>query len=142
MDMIDTRLVPDEREKIAPDEAVAGMILNSLGVANRPLSLTPPFFASKPFDLLLRKGIDAEMFNRFKLGRTLDEAYADGCDLLFQALALAACTQEGIDLCFNPLDTTRFSLTGFDHRIGHFWPLSVMSESSNMPVFRCLVFTP
>ena len=47
------------------------MILNGLGFANRPLSLTPQFFANKPLDLLLREGIDATMFNRFKLGRTL-----------------------------------------------------------------------
>ena len=52
------------------------------------------------------------MFNRFKLGRTLDEAYAYGCNLLFEELALAVCTHEGIDLRFNHLDTTSFSLTG------------------------------
>jgi transposase len=82
--MIDTRLVPDKQEVITPGEAVAAMILNGLGFANRPLSLTPQFFASKPLDLLFRAGIDAEMFNRFKRGRTLDEASAYGCDLLFQ----------------------------------------------------------
>ena len=58
------------------------MILNGLGFANRPLSLTPQFFAHTPLDLLLRGGVHAEMFNRFKLGRTLDEVYAYGCDLL------------------------------------------------------------
>ena len=58
IDMIDTRLVPDEQEMITPGEAVAAMILNGLGFANRPLSLTPQFFASKPLDLLLREGID------------------------------------------------------------------------------------
>jgi transposase len=89
MDMINTRLVPDVQEVLTPGEAVAGMILNGLGFANRPLSLTPQFFASKPLDLLFHEGIDAEMFNRFKLGRTLDEAYTYGCDLLFQELALA-----------------------------------------------------
>ena len=52
------------------------------------------------------------MFNRFKLGRTLDEAYTYGCDLLFSELALAVCAQEGIDLRFNHLDTTSFSLSG------------------------------
>ena len=88
------------------------LILNGLGFANRPLSLTPQFFANKPLDLLFRQGIDAEMFNRFKLGRTLDEASAYGCDLLFQELALAICAQEGIDLRFNHLDTTSFALTG------------------------------
>ena len=75
IDMIDTRLVPDQQEMITPGEAVAGMILNGLGFANRPLSLTPQFFANTPLDLLCRKGIYAEMFNRFTLGRTLDEAY-------------------------------------------------------------------
>jgi transposase len=110
--MIDRRLVPDEQEVITPGEAVAGMILNGLGFANRPLSLTPQFFANKPLDLLFREGINAEMFNRFKLGRTLDEAYAYGCNLLFEELALAVCTHEGIDLRFNHLDTTSFCLTG------------------------------
>jgi transposase len=110
--MIDRRLVPDEQEVITPGEAGAGMILNGLGFANRPFSLTPQFFANKPLDLLFREGIDAEMCNRFKLGRTLDEAYAYGCKLLFEELALAVCTHEGIDLRFNHLDTTSFCLTG------------------------------
>src|SRR5262249_32589210 len=56
--MLDKRLVPNEQEVITPGEAVAGMILNGLGFAHRPLSLTPQFFANKPLDLLFRKGID------------------------------------------------------------------------------------
>ena len=112
IDMIDTRLVPDTQEMITPGEAVAGMILNGLGFANRPLSLTPQFFASKPLDLWFREGIEAEMFNRLKLGRTLDEAYTYGCDRLFQELALAVCAQEGIDLRCNHLDTTSVSRSG------------------------------
>jgi transposase len=112
IDMIDTRLVPDAQAVITPGEAVAAMILNGLGFAHRPLSLTPQFFANKPLDLLFREGIDAEMFNRFKLGRTLEAAHAYGCDLLFEALALAICAQEGIDLRFNHLDTTSVALTG------------------------------
>src|SRR3989441_2200255 len=110
--MIDARIVPDEQEEITPGEAVAGMILNGLGFANRPLSLTPQFFANKPLDLLFREGIRAEMFNRFKLGRTLDEVYTYGCDLLFSELALAVCVQEGIEQRFHHLDTTSFSLSG------------------------------
>jgi transposase len=110
--MIDARLVPDEQEEITAGEAMAGMILHGLGFANRPMSLTPQFFANTPLDLLFREGVRAEMFNRFKLGRTLDEVYAYGCDLLFSELALAVCAQEGIDLRFNHLDTTSFALTG------------------------------
>jgi transposase len=112
IDMINARLVPDAQAVVTPGEAVAGMILNGLGFANRPMSLTPQFFANKPLDLLFRDGIRAEMFNRFKLGRTLDEAYAYGCDLLFQELALAVCAHEGIDLRFHHLDTTSFALSG------------------------------
>jgi transposase len=110
--MVDARLVPDAQEEITPGEAVAGMILNGLGFANRPLSLTPQFFANKPLDLLFREGVRAEMWNRFKLGRTLDEVHAYGCDLLFSELALAVCVQEGIDQRFHHLDTTSFSLRG------------------------------
>jgi transposase len=110
--MIDARLVPDEQEAITPGEAVAGMILNGLGFANRPLSLTPQFFANKPLDLLLRPGVRAEMFNRFKLGRTLDEVQAYGGELLLSELALASCTQERIEQRFHHLDTTSFSLSG------------------------------
>jgi transposase len=110
--MIDARLVPDEQEVLTPGEAVAGMILNGLGFSNRPLSLTPQFFANKPLDLLFREGVHAELFNRFKLGRTLEEVSAYGGDLLFSELALAVCGQEGIDQRFNHLDTTSFSLTG------------------------------
>jgi transposase len=110
--MIDARLVPDEQEEITPGEAVAGMILNGLGFANRPLSLTPQFFTNKPLDLLFRPGVRAEMFNRFKLGRTLDAVHAYGCDLLFSELALAVCAQESIAQRFHHLDTTSFSLSG------------------------------
>src|SRR6266704_5453576 len=99
--MIDARIVPDEQEEITPGEAVAGMILNGLGFSHRPLSLTPQFFTNKPLDLLFRAGVAAEMFNRFKLGRTLDDIYAYGCDLLFSELSLTVCIQEGIDLRFN-----------------------------------------
>jgi transposase len=112
IEMINARLVPDAQEVLTPGEAVAGMILNGLGFAHQPSSLTPQFFANKPLDLLVREGLEADLFNRFKLGRTLDEAYTYGCDVLFQELALAVCAQEGIDQRFHHLDTTSFSLSG------------------------------
>src|SRR5919201_5179749 len=102
--MIDKRLVPDEQERLTPGEAVAGMILNGLGFANRPLSLTPQLFAHQPLDLVFRHGIDAAMCNRVKLGRTLEDASAYGCHRLCQELALAICAHEGIALRFNHLD--------------------------------------
>jgi len=105
-------LLVHDQEEITAGEAVAGMILNGLGFSDRPLTLTPQFFANKPLDLLFHEGVRAEMFNRFKLGRTLDEAYGYGCDLLLSELALSVCLQEGIDRRCHHLDTTSFSLTG------------------------------
>jgi len=112
IEMIDARLPRHDQEAITAGEAVAGMILNGLGFSNRPLSLTPQFFVNKPLDVLFRPGVHADMFNRFKLGRSLDEVSTYGCDLLFSELALAVCIQEGIDQRFNHLDTTSFSLSG------------------------------
>lgn len=112
VEMIDSRITPDEREEISTGEAIAGMILNGLGFSNRPMSLTPQFFENKPMALLFRDGVSADSFNRFKLGRSLDKAFSYGCDMLFSEIALSVCQQEGIDLRFNNLDTTSFSLTG------------------------------
>jgi transposase len=97
---------------ITSGEAIAGMILNGLGFATRPLSLTPQFCASTPLELLFREGIAAEMFNRCKRGRTLDEAHAYGCDLLCPELALALWAQESIARRVHHLDTTSVSLSG------------------------------
>jgi transposase len=110
--LIDARLKPDDQEAITSGEAVKGMILNGLGFANRPLSLSPQFFANKPLDLLFRPDVTAEMFNRFKLGRTLEEVNTYGSDLLLSEMALVVCQHEAIDQRFNHLDTTSFSLTG------------------------------
>jgi hypothetical protein len=110
--MIDARIVPAKQEEITPGEAGAGMMLNGLGFANRPLSLTPQLFAHKPLALLLRAGIRAEMCNRFQLGRTRAEVHTDGGDLLCSALALAVCVPEGIAQRFHHRDTTRFARSG------------------------------
>jgi hypothetical protein len=112
IDRIHARLVPAAQAVLTPGDAVAGMSLNGLGLANRPLSLPPPFFANKPLDLLCREGLEAAPGNRLKLGRTLAEAYAYGCDLLVQELALGVCARAGIDLRFNHRDSTSVSRSG------------------------------
>ena len=90
------------------------MILNGLGFAKRPLSLTPQCVANQPLDRLWREGVDAELCNRFQRGRTLDGVSADGGALWCSELALAVCIQEGMDQRCNHLDTTSFSLSGDD----------------------------
>lgn len=110
--MIDARVGLDDQEGITTGEAIAGMILNGLGFSDRPMSLTPQFFANKPVGLLFRDGVSAEHFNRFKLGRSLDKVFSYGCDTLFSEVALAVCQQERVAQTFTGLDPTSFSLTG------------------------------
>jgi transposase len=112
VNMSDTRRVPAAHAMMTPGDAVAGMILQGLGLAQRPLSFTPQCLANKPRDRLLRHGIDADMCTRVKLGRPLDAADADGCDLWCEERALSRCAHEGLDLRCHHLDTTRVALTG------------------------------
>lgn len=116
VDIIDERIPPEGQEHVTTGEAVKAMIQNGLGFANRPLMLTPQFFDNLPMDVVFRPGVEAQHFNRHKLGRALDQVFAYGCDLLFSEIALHACHQEGIDRRFTSLDTTTFSLCGaYEH---------------------------
>jgi len=97
VEFIDSRIPSDAREEISCGEAVAGMILNGLGFSDRPLTLTPQFFQNKALSRLFRPGMKAESFNRFKLGRALDDCYEYGCESLFTQASAQICTQEGVD---------------------------------------------
>ena len=112
VEFIDNRIPGDSREGISCGEAVAGMIINGLGFSDRPLTLTPQFFENKALSKLFRPGVNAENFNRFKLGRALDDCHAYGCDLLFAEASVQICQKEAIDTKFNSLETTAFALTG------------------------------
>jgi transposase len=112
VEFIDSRISTDTREGISCGEAVAGMIINGLGFSDRPLTLTPQFFENKALSSLFRPGVTAAHFNRFKLGRALDDCHSYGCDLLFAEASVRICQQEAVDTKFNSLDTTAFALTG------------------------------
>ena len=112
VEFIDSRIPNDIREGISCGEAVAGMIINGLGFSDRPLTLTPQFFENKALNRLFRPGVKAEHFNRFKLGRALDDCHTYGCDLLFAEASAQICQKEAVDTKFNSLDTTAFALTG------------------------------
>jgi transposase len=101
VELIDNRIPRDSREEISCGEAVAGMIINGLGFSDRPLTLTPQFFENKALNKLFRPGVNAENFNRFKLGRALDDCHAYGCELLFAEASAQICQKEAIDTKFN-----------------------------------------
>lgn len=81
-------LPQDDKQEISP---VKGMIMNGLGFANRPLSLSPQFFTNLPLEHLFRECVKAENFNRHKLGRTLDQYFDFGCESLFSLVSQQAC---------------------------------------------------
>jgi transposase len=90
--------------KLKDDEA--------LGFTQHPMTLTPMFFENKPLDILFREGISPSHFNRFKLGRALDDLHQYGSEALFSEIALHICEKEGIERQYTHLDTSSFSLTG------------------------------
>jgi len=110
--ILDQYLPQDDKQEITPGEAVKGMIMNGLGFANRPLSLSPQFFTNLPLEHLFREGVQASHFNRHKLGRTLDQCFEFGCESLFSLVSSQACELEQVDCTFESLDTTSHSLTG------------------------------
>ncbi|WP_425430026.1 IS1634 family transposase, partial [Desulfamplus magnetovallimortis] len=112
VELIDRHFDNDDKENISTGEAIAGMILNGLGFTQLPMSLTPKFFENKPLDILFREGIEASHFNRFKLGRALDDVHQYGIEALFSKIALHVCEKEGINMDYSHLDTSSFSLTG------------------------------
>ncbi len=107
--MVMSQLI-EEKFKILNYKELCEML--RLGFSYRPLYLVPQFFEGKPLDILFRPGVSACHFNRFKLGRVLDDLHTYGSSLLFSEIALAVCDKEGISTQFNHLDTTSFSVSG------------------------------
>jgi len=113
IELVDNAIGTDKREEVSTGECVAAMVLNGLGFTSQPLSLTERFFKKKPLELLFgRSGVFPEHFNKNKLSRALDKVYEYGCEKLFHNLSMHSCSQAGIDLQCNSLDTTSLSVTG------------------------------
>src|SRR5258708_29635840 len=74
---IDGLVGPNER-KVSVGQAIQAMVLNGLGFVNRPLYLTPEFYANKPVDMLIGAGITADDLNDDSLGRALDRVFEVG----------------------------------------------------------------
>ena len=112
IEVIDNHFENNDQENITTGEAIAGMIINGLGFTQLPMTLTPNFFETKPVDILFRDGVEASHFNRFKLGRALDDVHKYGIEALFSEIAINACEKEGIKMNYSHLGTSSFSLTG------------------------------
>jgi transposase len=103
---------PTNRQQVSVGTATTAMILNGLGFSNRQLYLVPQYFANKPVEHLLGKGITADMLNDDCLGRTLDWLYAHDPTKLFAGIARRARQVFGVQTKQIHVDTTSFSVSG------------------------------
>lgn len=88
------------------------MILNALGFLSAPLYLFSEFFESKAVSHLLGEGVEAHHLNDDRLGRVLDELYAEGTTSFFMKVALQAVEKFEIDISQRHLDGTSLSVSG------------------------------
>jgi transposase len=105
-------LVGPSQQQVSVGTATVAMILNGLGFSNRRLYLVSQFFATKPVEHLLGRGITAEMVHDDCLGRTLDWLYDHDPTALFAGIARQARQRFGIAARQVHVDTTSFSVTG------------------------------
>jgi transposase len=106
------RLVGDKGRKVSVGQAIQAMVLNGLGFVNRPLYLTPEFYANKPVEWLIGPGIAAEDLNEDCLGRALDWVGRVGVTEIYYHLAAHALQVMGIENRFAHADTSAFSVEG------------------------------
>ena len=114
MDVIDQELPTKSESKIVTHAmAVAAMILNGLGYANKQLYLTPRFFEKKALKQLFRSNtVEAKHFNKESLGRTLDKLFDYGVSELYEKIAKKALKALGLIPSTIHLDSTSFHLDG------------------------------
>jgi len=88
------------------------MILNSLGFVGRTLHMFPEYFADRPVERLIGKGVKAEHINDDALGRCLDQLYETGVSELFQGLSARTISQLGLPCEGLNLDSTSIHVDG------------------------------
>lgn len=112
-EVIDKRLPKvSAQSKVSNGTLLIAMILNGLGFVSRTLHMYPEYFADKPTERLLGKGIQAEHINDDVMGRFLDALYESGVSEIYQALALKVIKYLSLECRSLNLDTTSFHLDG------------------------------
>jgi transposase len=106
------RQVGDVGRKVSVGQAIQAMVLNGLGFVNRPLYLTPEFYANKPVEWLIGPGIGSQDLNDDCLGRALDWVVQVGVTEIYYHLAAHALSVMGIVNRFAHVDTSAFSVEG------------------------------
>jgi transposase len=112
VEIINSKLGIDIREKISSGILVKAILLNGLGFVSRPLYLFSQFFDDKGIEILLGKDIKNDYINDDKIGRVMDKLYKYGLNNLFIEIGLSVIKKFKIDTKYSHLDATSFHLHG------------------------------
>jgi transposase len=112
IEKIDQRLPIRKDAAVTMGQRAAALIINGLGFTDERLYLVADFFANRPVERLIGKGVKAEYLNDDSLGRFLDAVYEYGATKLFCEIAFEIGLEQGLLGKNAHVDTTTFSLHG------------------------------
>jgi transposase len=112
VEIINSKLGIDIREKISSGILVKAVLLNGLGFVSRPLYLFSQFFDDKGIEILLGEDVKNDYINDDKIGRVMDKLYKYGLNNLFIEIVLSVIKKFKIDTKYSHLDATSFHLHG------------------------------
>ena len=111
--IIDQALPKQSTDKhITFGQLVEAMILNGLGFVGRTLHMYPEYFAERPVERLIGKGIKAEHINDDALGRCLDQLYETGVSGIYQTLSARVIEQLNLPCEGINIDSTSIHVDG------------------------------
>lgn len=112
VEIINSKLGIDPREKISAGTVVKAILINGLGFVSRPLYLFSQFFEDKGIEELLGEEIKTDYINDDKIGRVMDELYKHGLNDIFIEVVLSVINKFKIETKYSHLDATSFHLDG------------------------------
>lgn len=89
VEIINSKLGIDVREKISSGILVKAILLNGLGFVSRPLYLFSQFFDDKGIEILLGEDVENDYINDDQIGRVMDKLYKYGLNNLF--IEISSC---------------------------------------------------
>ncbi|CCI21875.1 conserved hypothetical protein [Microcystis aeruginosa PCC 9808] len=115
VEIINSKLGIDPREKISAGTVVKAILINGLGFVSRPLYLFSQFFEDKGIEELLGEEIKTDYINDDKIGRVMDELYRHGLNDIFIEVVLSVIKKFKIETKYSHLEAT--SLLQREHLI-------------------------
>lgn len=104
----------DKQCKLSPGTRIEAIIINVLS-ARKPLYKIESFYEQQDPEVLLGKGVTADLLNDDALARALDKLGNATADNVYLAVALSAMKIHGVEIKSMHADTTSISVYGNDY---------------------------